>query len=311
MASASDKPNAVPARALKPAAPAGIAYTIATLVTDLDQYDVLRHSLAAGGFTPDDCEYLFIDNTSDNQTCAYSGLNRALSNARGRYVILCHQDVRLIEGGDTRTELDSRLAELQIYDPEWALCGNAGGTAPGRLALRITDPHGTDRLVGELPARVTSLDENFIVVRREANLGLSRDLTGFHFYATDLCLVADILGWHAYVIDFHIEHLSPGDKQTRSFAEVKESFRAKWSRALRPRWIQTTCALLRLDGEPLRQLVGHLLEEPIQKLSRRMPGARGWSGTQKAKKHARGAGKNGTQDHAKPARPNSGNDEAA
>ena len=56
---------------------------------------------------------------------------------------------------------------------------------------------------GELPAKVHTLDENFIVVRRAANLSLSHDLDGFHLYGTDLCLIADVLGGNRYVIDFH------------------------------------------------------------------------------------------------------------
>ncbi len=276
MASVCETP--IPARRLIGSARADKAFTIATLVTDPGQYDAMRASLVAGGFTTNDCEYLFIDNTGTEQTCAFSGLNVALSEARGRYVILCHQDVRLIDDGDTRAELDSRLTELDKLDPHWAIAGNAGGVAPGQLALRISDPHGRDQHVGNLPAQVTSLDENFIVVRRDANLAFSSDLSGFHFYATDLCLIADVLGWNTYVIDFHLEHLSPGNSRSRDFAERKEQIRAKWSRALRPRWIQTTCALLRLDGEPLRQLVGHLLEGPVQKISQRMPRASGWTG---------------------------------
>ncbi|MBU2581868.1 MAG: glycosyltransferase family protein [Alphaproteobacteria bacterium] len=311
MASAGDRPTTIPARKLASGTQPDVAYTIATLVTDPAQYDLMRRSFAAGGFDADDCEYLFIDNTGKEQASAYAGLNRALSEARGRYVILCHQDVRLIESGDARNDLDSRLAELHSHDPDWALAGNAGGSAPGQLALRISDPHGSNRHVGELPARVTSLDENFIVVRREANLGFSHDLSGFHFYGTDICLNADILGWHAYVIDFHIWHLSSGNKQTRSFATGKEDIRAKWSKALRPRWIQTTCALLRLDGEPLRQLVGHLLEEPVQKLSRRMPGARGWTVSPSTAGKSSEPGNAGSTDPSPSSRSKPGNDEAA
>jgi len=277
MASASEAP--IPARRIMGGTRAEKAYTIATLVTDPGQYDAMRASFIAGGFGVNDCEYIFIDNTGSEQTCAYRGLSDALSQARGRYVILCHQDVRVIENGDSRTDLDMRLAELNELDSSWAIAGNAGGVAPGQLALRITDPHGQDQHIGDLPALVSSLDENFIVVRKDANLTFSHDLSGFHFYASDLCLIADILGWNAYVINFHIEHLSPGNSRSRDFAESKELVRTKWSKALRPRWLQTTCTLLRLDGEPLRQIIGHLLEEPVRKLSQRMPGARGWTGT--------------------------------
>ncbi len=56
-----------------------------------------------------------------------------------------------------------------------------------------------------------------------------------------------MLGYSAYVIDFHLRHLSPGRKDA-TFTRAEATFRAKWSRALKPRWMQTTCTLLRIGG---------------------------------------------------------------
>ena len=119
-----------------------VRYTVATLANDLEQLDAMHNSMRAGGFDVADCEYLHIDNTKDPQICAYSGLNAMLNMARGRYVILCHQDIRLLT--ETREDLDRVLADLTQADPAWALAGNAGGIAPGKLAVRITDPHGAE-----------------------------------------------------------------------------------------------------------------------------------------------------------------------
>lgn len=250
-----------------------IRYTICSLVNNHDHLAALHRSLHTGGFGDRDCEYLYIDNTSGAPVCAYSGLNAMLNEARGHYVILCHQDIRLLT--DARQDLDMRIAELYDHDPYWALAGNAGGVAAGQLAIRITDPHGADQRVGTLPARVMSLDENFIIVRREARIGFSNDLSGFHFYGADICLNAAMAGWHAYVIDFHVAHLSAG-KKDMNFELMQEAFRAKWSNAMAPRWMQTTCALVHLAGNPLGQLAGRIAEAPFRKLSRRLPNAAGW-----------------------------------
>ena len=103
-------------RAHGPLAGAGpMRYSIATLVNDLDQYEAMLTSLRSGGFGGGDCEYLYIDNTTINQACAYSGLNALLNEARGRYVMLCHQDIRLLT--DTRSDLDARLEELESLIP--------------------------------------------------------------------------------------------------------------------------------------------------------------------------------------------------
>lgn len=249
-------------------------YTIASIINNHTHLEVMHRSLRGGGFDAADCEYLHIDNTAGEPICAFSGLNALLNEARGRYVILCHQDVRLMT--NDRTDLDARLAELEACDPAWALAGNAGGVSAGQLAVRITDPHGANQSVGTFPARVMSLDENFIIVKREARIGFSNDLSGFHFYGADICLNAATAGWNSYVIDFHIAHLSAGKKDA-SFAVSERMFRNKWSNAFAPRWMQTTCSLIHLAGNPVQQLAGRLVEAPFRKLSRRLPGAAGWT----------------------------------
>lgn len=256
----------------KPAPGAGIRFTIATLVTDHAQYEAMRASFRAGGFAAPDCEWIKIDNTGAAQTDAFRGLNAALAEAQGAHVILCHQDVRLL--ADDRASLETCLADLETRDPKWAVAGNAGGVAPGELALRISDPHGTDRKVGTLPARVMSLDENFLVVKRAHRVGFSADLEGFHFYGPDIVLNAAVAGYSAYVIDFHLMHLSGGVKGP-SFFEAKDAFRAKWNKAFGTRWMQTTCALVLLSGDAVGQIAGRIAERPYGKLMRR---SRGWPG---------------------------------
>lgn len=252
--------------ALEPPAAASPRYTVATLVNDEAQYLAMLASFRAGGFAVSTTEFL----AARGAPCAYQALNELLAKARGELIILCHQDVRLLSDG--RSVLDRRIEDLDHRDPAWALAGNAGGISPGRLAMSITDPHGTARRIGPLPARVTSLDENFILVRAAAGLRFSRNLSGFHLYGADICLIADVLGYSAWVIDFHLEHLSPGRKDA-SFAKAEQQFRSKWSHALRPRWLQTTCTLLRLSGNPLGHAFGWLQEGPARAIMRRLPAA--------------------------------------
>lgn len=272
MTSASTAPGSSEPAILTAAAYAGPEpaprYTIATLVTNPDQYAAMRESFAARGFDATSSEFLYLDNRGPEQTGAYRGLNALIHAARGRHVILCHQDVRLLS--DDIDTLDRCLADLDRRDPRWALAGNAGGLAPGVLALRISDPHGADRNSGDLPQRVMSLDENFIVMKRAARIGCSADLDGFHFYGPDLCLNADIAGHSAWVIDFHLLHLSGGTKGP-DFHAAEYAFRAKWSRALRPRWMQTTCALVRLSGSGVGREAGRLAARSYAGLLRRLP----------------------------------------
>lgn len=240
-----------------------IRFSICTLVTDPGEYAEMVDSFRKGGFDGPDCEYLYLDNSGRNAFDAFAGYNLFLARASGDFLILCHQDILLLDDG--REALERRLAELDRLDPAWALCGNAGGTAGGGLAIRITDPHGADQSKGVLPARAVALDENFILVRRDSNLGLSNDLGGFHLYGADLCIVADMLGRSAWVIDFHLRHKSPG-RLGPDFYAARRAAIAKYRRAFRTRWIRTTCTTFLVSGLPL---LGRFLSTRLGRLFRR------------------------------------------
>lgn len=245
------------------------AYSVCTIVSDTDQYEAMRASFRKAGFDRD-CEYLKVDNSGGNVLDGYQAVNRFLAEARGRYVAIVHQDVRARY--DRRADLDARLAELDALDPAWAVAGNAGGIGFARLAMRISDPHGADQRVGDPPCRVTGLDENFIIVRREAGLSVRRDLHGFHLYAADLCIQARLKGRTSYVVDFHLEHLS-GGTVGEAYQAARERLVAAYARDLRGWNVTTTVATL-----PLRPGVLAVLAEAWLRLRRRVRRLRGPAG---------------------------------
>lgn len=224
-----------------------VRFSICTLVTDHREYAEMVGSFRDGGFDGD-CEYLYLDNSEGNRFDAFAGGNIFLREAAGNFIIICHQDVLLLKDG--REVLESRLTELDELDPAWALCGNGGGTPAGGIAIRVSDPHGENQAWGEFPARASALDENFIVVRRDANLALSHDLSGFHLYGADLCILADMVGRTAWIIDFHLRHKSSG-RANASFFDAKRDLEGKYRQAFRPRRVRTTVTELRLQGAGL------------------------------------------------------------
>jgi hypothetical protein len=236
----------------------GIIYSFCTLVTDVAEYQLMISAFVSNGFIDADCEFLYIDNSAENRFDAYSGYNHFLQEAKGRYIILCHQDV--LPNGHDRVRLDALLEQLSQHDPDWGLCGNAGATASGRYALGISDPNGKDMNAGgPFPARVISLDENFIVVRRVANLATSHNLAGYHWYGSDLCIIADLLGWHAYVIDFHLLHKS-GGSLNRQFEQTGSALRRKYAHAFRSRrqYVITRRPVF-ISASPVKTLLVHSL----------------------------------------------------
>lgn len=212
-------------------------YSICTLITNEDEYQVMLDSFRKKGFNDTNTEFIYIDNISMNTFDAYSGINHMLNISTGQYIILCHQDV--VIRYDDESILFERLLQLDKKDKNWALAGNAGGIDLRHTAAIITDPNGTI-IRGRFPQRVKSLDENFIIVNQCNRIAASGDLTGFHLYGADLCLIADILGYSSYVIDFHLLHKSKGDIN-QSFFDCKKSLIQKYNRSLRSRYIRTTC----------------------------------------------------------------------
>jgi len=216
-------------------------YSICSIVTRPAEYAEMLETFERGGFKAGvNTEFLYLDNSTANQFEAYSGYNLFLRNARGQYIILCHQDLLLLEDGIAR--LDAIIAELDALDPTWALFGNGGGVWPNKIAVRMSDKFGQDQSIGgPFPVPCLSLDENFIVVRADANLALSRDLSGFHFYGTELCIVAANLGYSAYVVDFHLYHKGAAT-QDKTFFEIRKAMIEKYSNLAGSRMLTTTCS---------------------------------------------------------------------
>ena len=232
-------------------------FSVCTLVTDIEEYSQMKDSFHLAGFNNENSEFIYIDNSSFNKYDGYDGLNRFLTVAQGKYIILCHQDIVL--KFDTIETLTARIEEMNTVDSNWALLGNAGYRDFNRVALRITDPYGDSRNFGPFPAKVVSLDENFIIAKKSANLALSNDMKGFHLYGTDLCLIASILGFSAYVIDFHLYHKSGGTCGT-NFYGVKKELIQKYQRALSAKYVRTPCTNLFLSN---CRLLNYVLNKKI------------------------------------------------
>lgn len=220
-------------------------FSICTLVTRKAEYAEMLQSFVNKGFDTATCEYLYIDNTNGCTFEAYKGLNEFLQLAKGRYVILCHQDIILHD--HDRNHLVARINEIESRDPNWGILANAGGVNFKWIATNLTQGSGNVIKEKRLPLLTKTVDENFMLVKKSANLVFSNDLKGFHLYGPDLCVLADILGFNSYVIDFNIIHKSDGNPD-QSFKDLRKEFVEKYHRALRSRFLATTITRFYVSG---------------------------------------------------------------
>jgi hypothetical protein len=219
-------------------------FCICTIVTNMEEYGLMKQSFENAGFLHD-CEYLVADNSTGNIFDGYNAIRRFLQESMATYTIIVHQDVRC---QDSIEKLLECLNDLNKKDKNWALCGNAGGAGYNNIIYHINN-NGVRKTEG-LPKRVFSLDENFLVVKTGKQLAISSDIEGFHYYGTDLCIIADFLGYNTYVIPFMVEHLSKGNL-TDLFLK-KPFFLKQYGNKLRNRFMQTSCDKLYL-GKSSRQ----------------------------------------------------------
>lgn len=231
-------------------------YSICTLVTQMGEYQEMLESFINAGFTKDICEFLHIDNSISNKHDAYQGVNLFLKQAKGEYVIICHQDILINK--DNIDILNDKINELNIRDKSWALCGNAGAAAPNHIVYHIAYPNNLEMSKGCFPVKVKSLDENFILVKNSAQLSTSTCLNGFHLYATDLCLQASLKGYTSYAISFMLTHKSRGNKD-ESFFKLRKQLIKNYNRYLKNRWIQTNSTVFHLSGNFFGRLYGNPL----------------------------------------------------
>ena len=220
-------------------------FSICSIVTDMREYDEMRQSFEACGFTGNS-EYLIADNTTGTKFSAYEAIATFIKRSSAQYLILVHQDVRCI---DDNERLIDCLKNLTRIDNKWAICGNAGSMGYHEKRFYLENA-GNQIITQGLPAEVTSLDENLLIINRDTNLTLSADFTGFHLYGTDLCLVADFLGYKSYVIPFMVKHLSLGNME--ELKAYKKNFIRQYGKKLRGRFIETTCTKFYLSNSELK-----------------------------------------------------------
>ena len=216
-------------------------FSICTIVSNKEEYELMKQSFENCGFV-DGCEYIIADNSESNVYDAYQAISLFLKQSSGKYLIVVHQDVRCI---DKREVLIQCLNDVHTCTPGWAVCGNAGAKGYHQHVIYISYESQTEKYT-ELPTEVNSLDENFLVIKRDTNITISPDLKGFHLYGTDLCIIANFLGYHCYVIPFMVQHLSKGNLQ--SLAEYKREFIETYGRKLAAGYIQTTCTQFYLSN---------------------------------------------------------------
>jgi hypothetical protein len=214
-------------------------FSVCCLVTRWKDYEVAREAFELQGFNAGISEFLVCDNLATNQFDAYQAIRAFLREARGRYVVIAHQDAYPLEDC---SKLLERLQSLEKADPMWGVVGNAGVNERKWPAvagsLRMPESTGISMKIPH--QRVSVLDENVLIVRNGCGITVSADLEGYHLYGMDICSVADRLGYTSYALDYLWFHGSHGTISEDFFAS-KVKLESKLRKYFARTSVPTTC----------------------------------------------------------------------
>jgi Glycosyltransferase like family len=223
-----------------------------SFVTCVSNDVVVRTNLLASPCLAPDSEHQVL--LIKNCPSAAEGLNLGLERAVHEFVVCVHQDVFLPNGWDRCLMRQIRAGERRfgpigvagVYgvgeviapeDPTQPLAAERSGWVVDRGRLL------RDGL--ELPARVATLDELLLVVRRDSGLRFDPDL-GFHLYGADICLQARERGLAVVAMAALCHHNSRSVGLPEAFYRSAEIFARKWSHRLP---VATPCVIIDRDGE--------------------------------------------------------------
>ncbi len=212
-------------------------FSVVTLVNDPMQYMRMRAGLAAQ-HEAEAIQWIPIDADGKGWNAA-AALNHGLEQAEGEWVVCAHQDVLFPEGWWGRVLEQIEHWKQHAHHP-LGVVGLMGVTRWGRFRGAVSDPHG-DGHWAPLPARVASVDEHVIIIRRESGLRFDPATPGFHGYGTDIARESACRGLAVIAIDAPVIHLSGGTLDEHFHASGRWLLR-KWNCSLLP-----TCAAVLED----------------------------------------------------------------
>lgn len=187
-----------------------------------------------------DYELILVDNRTQKFKSAASALNYGAKNAKEKYFVFLHQDIRLISK-DFLKDLESLLDKLDNV----GIAGMAGVSenVSGVLSNII---HGeSQNFVGknriENPVKVQTLDECLVVIPASVFKILKFDeLTcdDWHLYGVDYSLSVITLGYSVYALPLSIYHRSPGYSMSSGYDQTLKKLLKKHNKNFT--WIYTT-----------------------------------------------------------------------
>ena len=194
---------------------------------------------------------------------AAKAYNDAIERSTNDLIVFAHQDIVFPEAW--LTDLERALDSLKETDPRWGVLGCYGQTLHDGGRGHVYS--GGLNILGkpfDRPARIQTLDEIVLILRKSTGLKFDEQLPHFHFYGTDICMIAASHGLSSYAISaFCIHNTQQNFVLPKELDESYRHLKRKWSNFLP---IRTTCVEITKFGLPVHR---RRLREAYLSLARR------------------------------------------
>jgi hypothetical protein len=188
--------------------------------------------------------------TQRNFASAAKAYNDAIDRSANDLVVFAHQDV--LFPAPWLSQLERALDDLDATDPHWGVLGCYGLTCDGQERGHVYSA-GRD-VFGEPfehPARVQTLDEIVLILRKSSGLRFDERLPYFHLYGADICLAAAEKGMKNYAVPaFCIHNTQQNLVLPREFYECCKYIKLVWKNHLP---IHATCMSITESNWPLHR----------------------------------------------------------
>jgi len=184
-------------------------------------------------------------------SAASHAYNSGIDEAKNDTVIFVHQDIYL---PDTWfPALAQSLQHLESRGIPWGVLGCFGSRSDasvgvGRVYTNGLGVHGKEIV---LPERVETLDEIVLIIRKSSGLRFDPNLPHFHWYGTDLCMIAREQGLESYAFQgFCVHNTNQLLRLPKEFYEGYYYVKEKWKKWLP---IHASCMKVSLFDEEIRR----------------------------------------------------------
>lgn len=175
-------------------------------------------------------------------TAASKAYNDAIDRSHNDIIVFAHQDILFPIFWEK--ELLRSLNYLREFDPNWGVIGCYGVNREDNSCKGYGFMYcgGNKFLLGEPlehPMPIQTLDEAVLILRKSSGLRFDEFLPHFHFYGTDICMVAKNKCMNCYAISaFCIHNTKKIHVLPKEFFECYRYIKRKWYNILP---IETTC----------------------------------------------------------------------